>query len=140
MLRIIAGALKGRRIQAPPNPRITRPTLDRVRETIFNILHHNPECPSFEDARILDLFSGSGSLGYEALSRGAACATFVDKDRQALTCCRSNAEVLKVTSQCVFVCDDTRSALFPQGPFDIILIDPPYYKGMSEPTLENILK
>lgn len=137
MLRIISGHLRGRRIHAPENNRKTRPTLDRVRETIFNILIHNQSCPILEGAVVLDLFAGSGSLGFEALSRGAAHVTFVDQDMTSLACCKKNASHLGVDQWVTFCRGDTRSVRL-KTPFDLVLIDPPYYKGMSEPTLVNV--
>ncbi len=139
MLRIIAGRFKGRKLHVPDNHRKTRPTLDRVRETIFNILTHNSDYPALEGANVLDLFAGSGSLGFEALSRGAAHVTFVDEDVNSLACCKKNTELLNAQSF-VTVCKGlTQSVNPPKKPYDIVLIDPPYYKGMSEPTLMNLL-
>ena len=140
MLRLIAGKYKGRRLQVPDNQRKTRPTLDRVRETIFNILAHNPEFPTLEGAQVLDLFAGSGSLGFEALSRGATHVTFVDQDPLSLACVKKNAELLSAQSAVTLCREATEKVNPPTKPFDIVLIDPPYHKGMSEPTLENLLR
>ena len=76
-MRIVAGTFKGRRILAPEGNQ-TRPTTDRVREAVFNLLAHNPDLPSIEGARVIDLFAGSGALGFEALSRGASFCLFVE--------------------------------------------------------------
>ena len=140
MLRLIAGKHRGRKLHVPDNNRKTRPTLDRVRETIFNILAHNPEYPPLEGANVLDLFAGSGSLGFEALSRGAQHVTFVDQDLTSLSCCKKNAETLGEQAH-VTLCKGYTEKINPATkPYDIVLIDPPYYKGMSEPTLENLLR
>ncbi|MBN9564530.1 MAG: RsmD family RNA methyltransferase, partial [Alphaproteobacteria bacterium] len=94
--------------------------------------------PSLEGAAVLDLFAGSGSLGFEALSRGAKHVTFVDSDQESLKCCRDNARSLGVEKQVTFLRSDTRSVRLSGQIFDVVLIDPPYYKGMSEPTIINI--
>ena len=140
MLRIIAGRFKNRRLHVPQNNRATRPTLDRVKEALFNIIVHNRQYPSLAGIVVLDLFAGSGSLGFEALSRGARTVTFVDHDPRSLQCCENNAAALDVQDVCRIQRGDTRSVHFVDGPFEWILIDPPYYKGMSEPTLMNVLQ
>jgi 16S rRNA (guanine966-N2)-methyltransferase len=140
MLRIIAGKFKGRRLKVPDNHRKTRPTLDRVKESIFNVLAHNVDYPTLEDAFVLDLFAGSGSLGFEALSRGAKHVTFVDIDQESLKCCRDNARSLGVENCVTLLRSDTRTVSLSGQNFDVILIDPPYYKQMSEPTIVNIVR
>ncbi len=127
-------------MHVPDNHRLTRPTLDRVRETIFNILEHNADYPALDDANVLDLFAGSGSLGFEALSRGASHVTFVDQDLASLVCLKKNAEILAAQGAITICKGFTEKINPPSKPFDIVLIDPPYYKGMSEPTLENLLR
>src|SRR5947199_10819821 len=92
MMRVVAGAYKGRRLQAPRGER-TRPTADRVREALFSILG------DVSGTRVLDLFAGSGALGIEALSRGAASATFVDSAPAAITATRRNLEALNLTAE-----------------------------------------
>ena len=140
MLRLIAGKHRGRRLHVPDNHRQTRPTLDRVRETIFNILAHNSDFPLLEGANVLDLFAGSGSLGFEALSRGAVHVTFVDQDLTSLACVKKNGDTLEAQKSITICKGFTEKINPPSKPFDIVLIDPPYYKGMSEPTLENLLR
>src|SRR5437870_13695463 len=122
-MRIIAGAWRGRVIEAPPG-QATRPTADRVRETLFSMLVSR--LGTFEDLRVADLFAGSGALGFEALSRGAAHATFVENDRGAAEAIRRNAQKLGASIQLL-----TRSALaLPQSePFDLVFADPPYSAG-----------
>jgi 16S rRNA (guanine966-N2)-methyltransferase len=122
-MRIIAGTFKGRRLEAPKGLRV-RPTSDSLRETLFNVLG-----ATVEGARVLDAFAGTGALGLEALSRGAAHATFVERDRLALAALERNVERCGVRSSSVVIRDDflqygaRREA---QGAFDLVLLDPPY--------------
>ena len=123
-MRIIAGTARSRTLQAPKGMD-TRPTLDRVRENLFNILGH-----SVYDARVLDLFAGSGALSFEALSRGASLAVLVDKARPAHLCQRQNAETLGFTDRCrILLCPWERAVdtLQREGArFDLVFLDPPY--------------
>ncbi len=124
MLRIIAGTARGRRIEAPEG-RDTRPTLDRVRENLFNMLQG-----SVRDARVLDLFGGSGALSLEALSRGAAFAVIADRDREACRIERKNAEALGFDGRTRLIRGEwerTVSLLAAEGEkFDLVFLDPPY--------------
>lgn len=124
MLRIIAGIHRGRRIEAPEG-RDTRPTLDRVRENLFNMLQGR--CM---DARVLDLFAGSGALGLEALSRGAEEAVLCDHDREAARIERKNIQALREEKRArVLTCDWSRAVSLLKGErarFDLIFLDPPY--------------
>lgn len=124
-MRIIAGVWRGRRIEAPAGAS-TRPTADRVRETLFSMLVSR--LGSFEDLRVADLFAGSGALGLEALSRGAAHATFVDRDAKAAAAIRANAEKLGAADR-VRVLGGSALSLPLAGPFDLIFADPPYAAG-----------
>jgi 16S rRNA (guanine966-N2)-methyltransferase len=118
-VRVVAGAFKGRRLQAPKGTR-TRPTADRVREALFSMLG------DVTGARVLDLYAGSGALGIEALSRGAASATFVDRDPRAVAAIRGNLEAVG-TQQEVRRQDALRFlARAGAGPFDLVFLDPPY--------------
>jgi 16S rRNA (guanine966-N2)-methyltransferase len=122
-LRIIAGELKGRRIAIPPGVPI-RPTADRVREALFSILGG-----SVVDAEVLDLYSGSGALGFEALSRGAAGVSFVEADRRAVDALRATAARLGVERRCMFFHAHALRYLSEggsPGPFRLALADPPY--------------
>jgi 16S rRNA (guanine966-N2)-methyltransferase len=122
ILRIIGGRHRGRRLRFPAGVEI-RPTPDRVRETLFNWLQ-----PRIVGARVLDLFAGSGALGLEALSRGAASVTFIEKDRRAAAAIEALAKEWQESGASV-VCADAFAWLcsVPQaGPFDIVLLDPPY--------------
>ena len=138
-MRIVAGSLGGRAISAPKG-RGTRPTSDRARETLFNILAHADWAPGLEGARVIDLFAGSGALGLEALSRGAAFCLFVETDHGARGAIRANIEALGlygVTRLHRRSATDlgTRPASLG-APFDIAFLDPPYGKGLAGRSLE----
>ena len=120
-MRIIAGQFRGRQLQAPPGS-ATRPTGDRVREALFSMLVSR--LGSFEDLRVADLYAGSGALGLEALSRGAAEAVFVETDPKAQAAIKANAAKLGVTDK-VRVLGGSAHALPRSEPFDLILGDPP---------------
>ena len=118
LVRIIAGEHRGRRIAAPKGEK-TRPTSDRVRENAFNLLG------PVDDATVLDLFAGSGAMGLEALSRGAASCVFVESDRDACRVINANLETLRLRA--TVLCRDVFSALASDnGPYDLVLCDPPY--------------
>ena len=124
-MRIIAGEWRGRRLRTPPGLE-TRPTADRVRETLFSMLASR--LGSFEDLRVADLFAGSGALGLEALSRGAASACFVENDPKAAAAIRANAAELDALQR-VQVLGGSALALPRSEPFDLVLADPPYAPG-----------
>jgi len=127
-MRIVAGSHRGRRLEAPADERI-RPTSDRIRESLFNILDHR--LGGFAGKRVLDGFAGTGALGFEALSRGAASALFVDKDRDALALARRNATALDLMAKADFrLADLTRPPQSAQQ-FDLVLLDPPYGQGLA---------
>jgi len=119
MLRVIAGVHGGRRLTTPAGPG-TRPTSDRVREALFSILGE----AVVRDARVLDLFAGSGALGIEALSRGAAAATFVDSDPRAVKAIRTNLESLGLEAEVLR--EDWRAALDTARQYALLFLDPPY--------------
>jgi 16S rRNA (guanine966-N2)-methyltransferase len=133
-LRIIAGKWRGRSLEAPPGL-ATRPTGDRVRETLFSMLASR--LGSFDDLRVADLFAGSGALGLEALSRGAAHATFVEREASAAAFIRRNADTLGATAQ---VIPGSALALPRSDPFDLIFADPPYAPGAGTAVVEAVLK
>jgi 16S rRNA (guanine966-N2)-methyltransferase len=133
-VRIIAGRWRGRTIDAPTG-QSTRPTADRVRETLFSMLASR--LGSFEELRIADLFAGSGALGFEALSRGAASATFVENDPKAAAIIRRNAEKLGAAVQ---VFGGSALALPRAGPFDLIFADPPYGEGAGSSVVQAVEK
>jgi 16S rRNA (guanine966-N2)-methyltransferase len=128
-VRIIAGSHKGARIFAPKG-RDTRPTADRVREAAFNLLGPG----AAEDATVLDLFAGSGAMGLEALSRGAAHATFVESDREACRTINRNLDKLALENATV-LCQDALTALRADARartrYDLVLLDPPYRRFSS---------
>lgn len=134
-MRIVAGRFKGTAL-ATPKSQATRPTSDRLRETIFNILAHGLDV-EVEDARVLDLFAGTGALGFEALSRGARHCTFIEENVEARGVIRRNMETLGLNGVAkIFRRDATR--LGPTGtidPFDLVFADPPYGKGLGEKAL-----
>ena len=133
-MRIIAGKWRGRPIEAPPGL-ATRPTADRVRETLFSMLASR--LGTFEDLRVADLFAGSGALGLEALSRGAATATFVENAAAAAAAIRRNAEKLGASAQ---VLGGSALALPRSEPFDLVLADPPYSPGSGTAVVESVMK
>jgi 16S rRNA (guanine966-N2)-methyltransferase len=133
-MRIIAGEWRGRAIEAPPG-RETRPTADRVRETLFSMLASR--LGSFEELRVADLYAGSGALGLEALSRGAASATFVEIDAKAAAAIRRNAEKLGASDR-VRVVAGSALALPRSEPFDLIFADPPYSPGSGSAVVQSI--
>lgn len=118
-MRIIAGTHRGARIAAPKGI-ATRPTGDRVREAAFNLIG------PVDGAAVLDLFAGSGALGLEALSRGAASATFVESDRSACRAISENLEKLELTGARVVCADAVWTLRQETRPYDLILVDPPY--------------
>jgi 16S rRNA (guanine966-N2)-methyltransferase len=120
-LRIVAGDFKGRRLRAPRGPR-TRPTADRVREALFSMLGQ------VTGARVLDLYAGSGALGIEALSRGAASAVFVERDPRAAAAIAANLDSLGLEAE-VQRQDALRFLARAQGGFDLVFCDPPYDSG-----------
>jgi 16S rRNA (guanine966-N2)-methyltransferase len=121
-VRIVAGSRKGHRIAAPKGV-VTRPTSDRVRESVFSIIG------SVDDAAVLDLFAGSGAMGLEALSRGAASCLFVERDRDAARVIQANLEKLRLTGAVVASRDVAavlREERDRQRAYDLVLVDPPY--------------
>jgi len=140
-MRIVGGKFKGRAIAAPPG-RDTRPTSDRAREAIFNILEHAEWSPGLEGRRVLDLFAGSGALGLEALSRGGAFALFVETDASARGTIRDNIEALGLFGVTrIHRRDATDLGVKPAGlgePFDLVFLDPPYGKGLGERALARL--
>lgn len=123
-IRIISGEFRSRKLTVPKGELI-RPTSNRVREAMFNVLGSRM---SIEGAHVLDLFSGSGALGLEALSRGAESVTFVDSHPLVLACSRDNTLSLDVSDRCTFIRMDVRTFLAQHNRdrFDLILADPPY--------------
>src|SRR5882672_5200524 len=134
-MRIVGGRLRGRALVAPKSQNV-RPTSDRLRESLFNILMHAYGDP-VTDARVLDLFAGTGALGIEAISRGAAYALFVDDGVAARALLRDNTEALGLGGVTrIFRRDATKlGPVHPLEPFTLAFLDPPYRKGLAEKAL-----
>jgi 16S rRNA (guanine966-N2)-methyltransferase len=137
-MRVVGGRLKGRNIAAPTS-RDIRPTADRLRESVFNILVHAYDNP-IEGARVLDLFAGTGALGIEAASRGAAFTLFVDNGAEARALLRNNVESLALGGVTkVYRRDATDlGPAHPVEPFSIAFLDPPYGRGLAEQALASL--
>ena len=137
-MRIIAGTWRGRPLasvgKGDPGAHL-RPTSDRVRESLFNMLGGGRFGDPFEGARVLDLFAGTGALGLEALSRGATSAVFVDDGRKALSLIKANIKTLEAEHTQVITRDATRLSRCETGPATLIFLDPPYGKGLGEKAL-----
>lgn len=136
-MRIVGGRLRGRGLVAPRTQAI-RPSADRLRESLFNILAHGHDDP-VTGARVLDLFAGTGALGLEALSRGAAFALFVDDGTEARSLIRGNVEALGLGGMTrIFRRDATRlGPAHPTAPFTLCFADPPYGRGLAERALAS---
>ena len=137
-MRIVGGRFKGRALQGPSS-QVIRPTSDRLRESLFNILAH-----AYGDivagARVIDLYAGTGALGLEALSRGAASALFVDDGAEARALLRANIEALGLGGVTrIFRRDARKLGVMPPGPaHDLAFLDPPYGRGLAEPALDAL--
>ena len=134
-MRIVSGRWRGRALASPPGL-ATRPTSDRARQALFDVLAHAPWAPALEGARVIDLFAGSGALGFEALSRGAASCLFVETDEAARGAIRDNADALGALG-CTRVHRRDATDLGPRPAsageaFRLAFLDPPYTKGLGE--------
>lgn len=140
-MRIISGTFSGRAISAPAG-RATRPTSERAREAVFNILAHAAWAPGLEGCRVLDLFAGSGAFGFEALSRGARFALFVETDAAARGAIRNNIEALGVFGNTrIHRRSATDLGKRPAGldaPFDLVFVDPPYHQGLGVAAISRL--
>jgi 16S rRNA (guanine966-N2)-methyltransferase len=137
-MRIVAGTLRGRPLVAPKG-QYTRPTADRTRQALFNVLDHAAWSPGLGGRRVLDVFAGSGALGLEALSRGAAFCLFVERDEAARAAIRANLAALGAADRGRIA---RRDAAAPGSrsdgdgpPFDLVFLDPPYGRGLGEAAL-----
>jgi 16S rRNA (guanine966-N2)-methyltransferase len=138
-MRIVGGTLSGRKIE-PPLSRVTRPMMDRVRESLFNVLAHRDWGSEIGDlfsatTYALDAFCGTGALAFEALSRGAAEATLFDKDRQALDIAAKNAATLGLKDRCVIQMADALAPPRAVRPCQLVFLAPPYRKELIPPAL-----
>lgn len=140
-MRIVAGDFRGRALAAPQGP-ATRPTSDRARQAVFNILEHAPWSDGLHGKRVIDLFAGSGALGFEALSRGAAFCLFVETDEAARGAIRDNIDAFGLFGRTrVHRRDATDLGVRPgaDGPaFELAFLDPPYAKGLGEQALARL--
>jgi 16S rRNA (guanine966-N2)-methyltransferase len=140
-VRIIAGRHRGRPLRALPGPAV-RPTADRVREAVFNILGHGIDWPGLVDASVGDVFAGTGAVGLEALSRGARHATFIDVDGGVLLAIRRNAAALgEARTVTLLRLDAARLGPPPRtaaAPFRLVFLDPPYGSGLAVPALQGL--
>lgn len=136
-MRIIAGEWRGRRLAAPKGD-ATRPTSDRARETLFAML--TSRLGDFEGLKVADLFAGSGALGLEALSRGAAHCLFVEQERAALDVIRANIAALGAGARARVEAGSVMQLRAANSPLDLILADPPYQSGAGEVALDRLLR
>ncbi|HEY8615665.1 16S rRNA (guanine(966)-N(2))-methyltransferase RsmD [Phenylobacterium sp.] len=140
-MRIVSGDFRGKALATPPG-QATRPTSDRARQAIFNILEHAPWSSGLRDLRVIDLFAGSGALGFEALSRGAAFCLFVETGEEARGAIRENVDAMHLFGRTrVHRRDATQLGTRPgaDGPaFDLAFLDPPYAKGLGETALARL--
>lgn len=136
-MRIIAGQWRGRKLTAPKGD-ATRPTADRMRETLFSML--TSRLGSLEGLQVVDLFAGSGALGLEALSRGAATCLFVEQDRAALETIRANITTMGARDQTRVEAGSVTQLRAASAPLDLLLVDPPYHSGAGEVALDRLLR
>ena len=140
-MRIVAGRHRGRRLAAPAGSAV-RPTSERAREALFNILAHGRFAahPLYQDARVLDLFAGTGALGLEALSRGARFATFVENDRAAREALAANVKLLGEDARTRILAADGTNLVRADGPYGLVFLDPPYRSGLGERALTGLME
>jgi 16S rRNA (guanine(966)-N(2))-methyltransferase RsmD len=136
---VISGTARGRRLLSPKN-RLIRPTSDRVKESLFNIV--SVLLGDFDRCSVLDIFAGSGALGIEALSRGAASAVFIDRDKESAALIRKNLEMCQFVGRARVLEKDALLALTLLGrsepPYRLVFIDPPYGHGLAEKVLGHL--
>lgn len=136
-MRIVAGQWRGRKLFAPQGD-ATRPTADRTRETLFSMLVSR--LGSFEGLAVADLFAGSGALGLEALSRGAASCIFVEQDAPAIRALRQNIAALRAQPLCEVRATSVLALGPAKQPLDVILLDPPYHSGAGAVALDKLAR
>jgi 16S rRNA (guanine966-N2)-methyltransferase len=136
-MRIIAGEWRSRQLQAPRGD-ATRPTGDRTRETLFAML--TSRLGSFEELTVADLFAGSGALGLEALSRGAASCLFVEQEPAAIRALRTNIANLRAQQQCEVRAGSVMQLGPAKAPYDLVLLDPPYHSGAGAVALDRLVR
>ncbi|WP_421792565.1 16S rRNA (guanine(966)-N(2))-methyltransferase RsmD [Hyphobacterium sp.] len=142
-MRIVAGQFKGRPLAAPKGAN-TRPTSDKARQALFNVLEHAAWAPPLDGARIVDLFAGSGALGFEAMSRGGAFALFVETDARARGAIRDNIEIFQLFGNTRLhrrsATDLGEKPAKLGKPFNLVFLDPPYGKDLAPPALKGLIE
>ena len=142
-MRVIGGTLKGRRlstIKADGNMGTLRPTTDRIRESLFNILFGGKLDFKIERTRVLDIFAGTGALGVEAISRGAKTCTFIEKNKACLQILKANIDLCNIKDNTTIkICDATKIPLNSDQPYDLVFLDPPYRKSLGEVAIKSAL-
>nr|WP_166175335.1 16S rRNA (guanine(966)-N(2))-methyltransferase RsmD [Altererythrobacter segetis] len=136
-MRIVAGEWRRRPLKAPPGE-ATRPTADRTRETLFNML--TSRLGSFEGLAVADLFAGSGALGLEALSRGVASCLFVEQDPAAIRALRANVAALRAQDRCTVQAGSVLALGPARQAYDLLLLDPPYRSGAGAVALDRMVR
>jgi 16S rRNA (guanine966-N2)-methyltransferase len=142
-MRVIGGSFKGRRLSAiKPEGNMTslRPTTDRIKESLFNILSGGKFDLRIEKSRILDIFAGSGALGLEAISRGAKYCTFIEKNEACVRILNTNLNIFNIKNQTnIKTFDATNFPMNPDPPYDLVFLDPPYRKSLGEAAIISAL-
>ena len=142
-MRVIGGSLKGRRLSAiktESSMTNLRPTTDRIKESLFNILSGGKFDLKLEKARILDIFAGSGALGLEAISRGAKSCTFIERNKANIRILDANLNICNLKNQTnIKTFDATKFPMNPDPPYDLVFLDPPYRKSLGEAAIRSAL-
>ena len=140
-MRIVGGKYRGKVLEAPTGD-ATRPTSDRAREGLFNILEHGIPNFRISGAHVVDVFAGSGALGFEALSRGAESLVLIENDPAAKRCIRTNLNSLKTEDQgcCRILSANALSLPLAQRQMDLVMMDPPYHSELAAPAIQTLAK
>ena len=140
-MRIISGQYRGKKLLSPQS-KTTRPTSDRARETIFNVLENNPRFNpiSWKEMHVADLFAGTGAMGLEALSRGAQRCAFLENNPEAQKVLRGNIDNMAIGDHCLTLNQDATQLPSSHTEYDLVFLDPPYNKNLITPTLESLYK
>lgn len=138
-MRIISGTLRGKILKSPLGQN-TRPTSDKARQGIFNIIEHSPICDGIVGKTFLDVFAGTGAFGLEAMSRGAKSACFIEKDKNAIAILRENIKACRVENFTQIITQDATKIDKKIGQFDIVFLDPPYEKGLVTLALNSLFE